>query len=136
MKELQMKKTRLSQMTTGVCLSLLAVSSLIAQENIVPPQAGTNAVAPPQSSRSGPAADEKLGEVSKNDRQSARWVAELMLREHLSQKPIDDLISGRALEMFIKSLDPAKTSCSESMKVSTWRSIGLTSRWTIQSTKP
>jgi carboxyl-terminal processing protease len=109
MKELQMKKTRLSQMTTGVCLSLLAVSSLIAQENTVPPQAGTNAVAPPQSSRSGPAADEKLGEVSKNDRQSARWVAELMLREHLSQKPIDDLISGRALEMFIKSLDPAKT---------------------------
>jgi carboxyl-terminal processing protease len=109
MKELQMKKTRLSQMTTGVCLSLLAVSSLIAQENTVPPQTGANAVAPPQSSRSGPAADEKLGEVSKNDRQSARWVAELMLREHLSQKPIDDLISGRALEMFIKSLDPAKT---------------------------
>lgn len=109
MKELQMKKTRLSQMTTGVCLSLLAVSSLIAQENTVPPQAGANAIAPPQSSRSGPAADEKLGEVSKNDRQSARWVAELMLREHLSQKPIDDLISGRALEMFIKSLDPAKT---------------------------
>ncbi|MFM7563795.1 MAG: carboxy terminal-processing peptidase, partial [Planctomycetota bacterium] len=58
---------------------------------------------------SGPAADERLGEVSKNDRQSARWVADLMLREHLSQKPIDDLISGRALEMFIKSLDPAKT---------------------------
>ncbi len=109
MKELQMKKTRLSQMTTGVCLSLLAVSSLIAQENKVPSQAGANPVAPPQSSRSGPAADEKLGEVSKNDRQSARWVAELMLREHLSQKPIDDLISGRALEMFIKSLDPAKT---------------------------
>jgi carboxyl-terminal processing protease len=109
MKELQMKKTRLSQMTTGVCLSLLAVSSLIAQQNTVPPQAGANAVAPPQSSRSGPAADEKLGEVSKNDRQSARWVAELMLREHLSQKPIDDQISGRALEMFIKSLDPAKT---------------------------
>ncbi|MFM7116334.1 MAG: carboxy terminal-processing peptidase [Planctomycetota bacterium] len=109
MKELQMKKTRLSQMTTGVCLSLLAVSSLIAQQNTVPPQAGANAVSPPQSSRSGPAADEKLGEVSKNDRQSARWVADLMLREHLSQKPIDDLISGRALEMFIKSLDPAKT---------------------------
>lgn len=109
MKELQMKKTRLSQMTTGVCLSLLAVSSLIAQENKGPSQAGANPVAPPQSSRSGPAADEKLGEVSKNDRQSARWVAELMLREHLSQKPIDDLISGRALEMFIKSLDPAKT---------------------------
>jgi len=109
MKELQMKKTRLSQMTTGVCLSLLAVSSLIAQQNTVPPEAGANAVSPPQSSRSGPAADEKLGEVSKNDRQSARWVADLMLREHLSQKPIDDLISGRALEMFIKSLDPAKT---------------------------
>jgi carboxyl-terminal processing protease len=85
------------------------VSSLIAHENKVPSKAGANPVAPPQSSRSGLAADEKLGEVSKNDRQSARWVVELMLREHLSQKPIDDLISGRALEMFIKSLDPAKT---------------------------
>jgi carboxyl-terminal processing protease len=109
MKELQMKMTRFSQTMTGVCLSLLAVSSLIAQENKIPSQAGANPVAPPQSSRGGPAADEKLGEVSKNDRQSARWVAELMLREHLSQKPIDDLISGRALEMFTKSLDPAKT---------------------------
>lgn len=110
MKELQMKKTRLSQTMTGVCLSLLAVSSLIAQENTAPSQAGASSATIPPSSRSGgPAADEKLGEVSKNDRQSARWVAELMLREHLSQKPIDDMISGRALEMFVKSLDPAKT---------------------------
>lgn len=110
MKELQMKKTRLSQTMTGVCLSLLAVSSLLAQENTASSQAGANSATVTPSSRSGgPATDEKLGEVSKNDRQSARWVAELMLREHLSQKPIDDMISGRALEMFTKSLDPAKT---------------------------
>lgn len=50
-----------------------------------------------------------LGEPSRNDRQSARWVAELMQRQHLLKLPVDDRISERGFEMFLKALDPAKT---------------------------
>lgn len=91
MKSLQTCLTGSGRMIVGSCLSLLVASGLWAQATATLP------------------ADGKLGEVPKNDRQSARWVADLMQREHLLQMPIDDTISGRALEMFIKSLDPAKT---------------------------
>src|SRR5262245_65105201 len=42
------------------------------------------------------------------DRQVARLVAMMMKREHLSKHPLDDEISRRALDQFLKSVDPRK----------------------------
>src|SRR5215510_12904301 len=42
------------------------------------------------------------------DRQVTRLVAMLMKREHLSKHPLDDEISRRALDLFLKSLDSRK----------------------------
>lgn len=43
-----------------------------------------------------------------NDRQIALIVSSLMRREHLSKHPLDDEISQRGLESYLKSLDPMK----------------------------
>src|SRR5205814_1646383 len=42
------------------------------------------------------------------DRQVTRLVAMMMKREHLSKHPLDDEISRRALDLFLKSLDGRK----------------------------
>jgi len=42
------------------------------------------------------------------DRQVTRLVAMMMKREHLSKHPLDDEISRRALDLFLKSLDARK----------------------------
>ena len=49
-----------------------------------------------------------LGEPRQADRQVSRIVANLMQRDHLSARPLDDMISERAFNMFIKNLDPMK----------------------------
>ena len=49
-----------------------------------------------------------FGKPSNADRQATRWVCELMEKQHLSQHPIDDEISQRALVKYLKALDPAK----------------------------
>lgn len=97
MKSLQINITGPVRTMLTKCLSMLVVSGL-----------GLSGLWA-QTAAPAPADGKQLGEVPKNDRQSARWVAELMQREHLLQMPIDDKISGRALDMFIKSLDPAKS---------------------------
>lgn len=43
-----------------------------------------------------------------NDRQVTRVVSSLMLAQHLSKHPIDDEISQRGLNLYLKSLDPMK----------------------------
>lgn len=43
-----------------------------------------------------------------NDRQVTRVVSSLMLGQHLSKHPIDDEISQRGLNLYLKSLDPMK----------------------------
>src|SRR5262245_1188265 len=45
---------------------------------------------------------------SANDRTVTRLVAMMMKREHLSKHPLDDEISRRALDLFLKSIDPRK----------------------------
>src|SRR5262245_5403028 len=42
------------------------------------------------------------------DRQVARLVAMMMKRDHLTKHPLDDEISRRALDLFLKSLDSRK----------------------------
>ena len=42
------------------------------------------------------------------DKRIASTVSQLILREHLSKHPIDDEMSGRAFDHFIKMLDPLK----------------------------
>src|SRR5256885_5082181 len=43
-----------------------------------------------------------------NDRNVTRLVALMMKREHLSKHPLDDEISRRALDLFLKSIDVRK----------------------------
>ncbi len=45
---------------------------------------------------------------SANDRTVARLVASMMRRDHLTKHPLDDEISRRALDLFLKSLDSRK----------------------------
>src|SRR5438093_1271476 len=45
---------------------------------------------------------------SANDRNVTRLVAMMMKREHLTKHPLDDEISRRALDLFLKSLDSRK----------------------------
>lgn len=49
-----------------------------------------------------------LGEPRQADRQVSRLIASLMQRDHLSSRPLDDTISERAYDMYIKNLDPLK----------------------------
>jgi len=49
-----------------------------------------------------------LAKPSEQDRQVARLIANLMPRNHISAQGLNDTISKRALELFIKSLDPLK----------------------------
>ncbi|WP_164104356.1 carboxy terminal-processing peptidase [Candidatus Laterigemmans baculatus] len=51
---------------------------------------------------------EELAGPSMNDRRIARLVANLMPRRHISGEPLGDEHSQRALELFLKSLDPMK----------------------------
>lgn len=43
-----------------------------------------------------------------NDRYITQMVAVLLEKHHLSKRPLDDTIARRGLEMFLKTLDPAK----------------------------
>ena len=43
-----------------------------------------------------------------NHRHVAFVVTSLLKKEHLSRRPIDDMISKRAFEMFMDQLDPLK----------------------------
>src|SRR3954454_16932553 len=45
---------------------------------------------------------------SPNDRTVTRLVAMMMRREHLTKHPLDDEISRRGLDLFLKSIDPRK----------------------------
>src|SRR6478735_9305155 len=63
------------------------------------PKAGIAVEARPVAELTGPQA---------NDRNVARIVTLLMRREHLSKHPLDDEISRRGLDQFLKSLDSMK----------------------------
>ena len=51
---------------------------------------------------------EKFGQPSRSEKTVSRLIAKLMQRDHLSRKPLDDKISQRAFDMYIKMLDPMK----------------------------
>ncbi|TWT55139.1 Tail-specific protease precursor [Rubripirellula amarantea] len=50
----------------------------------------------------------QLGQPSRTDRSVAIVIAQLMPRNHVSAKRLDDEISERALDLFVDSLDPLK----------------------------
>ncbi len=56
-----------------------------------------------------PCRADELGKATEIDKQISKMVAQLMQRDHLSARKLDDTISERAFDMFIKSLDPMKT---------------------------
>jgi carboxyl-terminal processing protease len=84
-----------------ICLTLLGVSVWAAGVGLLP-------IGP----RPSEAVEAKLvTEVtapSASDRQIARLVASMMRRDHLTKHPLDDEISRRALDLFLKSLDSRK----------------------------
>ena len=51
----------------------------------------------------------ELKAPTRTDSLVSRLVADLMERQHLSSRPLDDTISSRAFDMFIKNLDPTKS---------------------------
>lgn len=51
---------------------------------------------------------EKFGQPSRSEKTVSRLIAKLMQRDHLSRKPLDDKISQRAFDMYVKMLDPMK----------------------------
>lgn len=51
---------------------------------------------------------DKLAAVSQHDRTSIRVVRQLLERDHLVGRPIDETISERALELYLRGLDPLK----------------------------
>lgn len=58
---------------------------------------------------SGSVAQERdLGDTRQADRQVSRVVASLMERDHLSARPLNNEMSARAFDMYIKNLDPLK----------------------------
>ena len=51
---------------------------------------------------------ETFGKPSRSEKTVSQIIAKLMQRDHLSRKPLDDKISQRAFDMYIKTLDPMK----------------------------
>lgn len=49
------------------------------------------------------------GKVGRNEQLVSQFVWQMMERNHLSNHPVDDEISKRAFDMYIKSLDPTKS---------------------------
>ena len=61
---------------------------------------------------------------SQHDRTASRVVAQLMQRDHLLALPLDDTISKRAFDMYVKNLDPQKIYFAQSdiKEFSKWQS--------------
>ncbi|WP_231617781.1 carboxy terminal-processing peptidase [Novipirellula aureliae] len=90
---------------TAVTLSPHAMGQ--ANQAVLESQPAAPAVAPPmQQPQDRPLA--KLATPSARDSMVARLIATLMPRNHISSKKLDDEISRKALDLFIKSLDPLK----------------------------
>ncbi len=87
--------SRLLSLTLAACL--LVQTALSAQD--------TTRDASSQAAASEPFS---LGEPPARDGRVARLIAALMPRNHISAKRLDDTISERALQLYIKSLDPLK----------------------------
>jgi carboxyl-terminal processing protease len=84
-----------------VCIALVGVSLWIAGIGLVPvgPQSSEAVEARLVSEAKGPAA---------SDRQVTRRVAKMMKEVHLTKHPLDDEISRRGLDTFLKMVDPRK----------------------------
>lgn len=84
-----------------ICVALLGLSVWAAGVGLLP-------IGP----RTSVAVDAKLvaetNTPSPNDRTVTRLVAMMMRREHLTKHPLDDEMSRRALDLFLKSIDPRK----------------------------
>ncbi|MBX3417490.1 MAG: carboxy terminal-processing peptidase [Pirellulaceae bacterium] len=52
--------------------------------------------------------EDKLAAVSQHDRTSIRLVQTILKRDHLVSRPIDDAIAARAMDQYLRSLDPLK----------------------------
>ena len=83
--------TRVLSLAIVVCL--MGQVPVLAQD--VPPEAGNGETF-------------SLGEPPARDGRVARLIAALMPRNHISAKRLDDTISERALQLYVKSLDPLK----------------------------
>jgi carboxyl-terminal processing protease len=53
--------------------------------------------------------DQRIGQVGRNDLLVAQFVWQMVERNHLSKHPVDDEISRRAFDLYLKSLDPTKS---------------------------
>lgn len=66
---------------------------------------------------------QELGQPTVNNKFVAKLVTKLMQEDHLSNRPLDDQISQRAFDLFVKSLDPMKVYFAQSDidEFSVWR---------------
>ena len=93
--------TSVSQPRNLFCIALVAVSVAAVATGLIPagPRPGVAIEARPVADLQAPSA---------NDRMVTKIVTTLMKRDHLSKHPLDDEISRRGLDLFIKSLDGMK----------------------------
>lgn len=76
--------------------ALMAVFALTLTSDVIAQPGGQNAQ------------DREFGNTRPADRQVSRRIAKIMEDDHLSSRPLDDTISGRAFNQYIKNLDPMK----------------------------
>lgn len=84
-----------------VCVALLGVGVWAAGIGLLP-------IGPRQSEAVEAKLVTEVTAPSANDRTVARLVSSMMRRDHLTKHPLDDEISRRALDLFLKSLDSRK----------------------------
>src|SRR6478736_2636079 len=84
-----------------ICIAMAVVGLWAATSGVLPlgPRPSVAVEAKPVQEMTGPTA---------NDRTVTRLVAMMMKREHLTKHPLDDEISRRGLDLFLKSLDSRK----------------------------
>ena len=68
---------------------------------------------------------QQITEIGRTDKMASNFVAQLMESEHLSRREINDSISIRAFDMFVKSLDPTKSYFMQSdiEEFTQWKSV-------------
>jgi carboxyl-terminal processing protease len=89
---------------SGQARQLRVYADSIAQQSVLKPVLDE----PPPTSGKTPQVQSSLKGPNAGHRQIVNAAVKLLEREHLSRHPLDDQIAQRAINAFIKSLDPAK----------------------------
>jgi len=92
-------------LSIALAASVLVQNFAVTQAQDATPESTAAKESPAQAAVSEPF---ELGEPPARDGRVARLIAALMPRNHISAKRLDDTISERALQLYIKSLDPLK----------------------------